>query len=204
MIHYPKGSKTKLNLKQKISNTNQKKLIKFGKRGMSFEADINASNEYYLAHKIALIHKKPTPIQIVRVDYPKRSRAKITEAYFRQASTTDYSGVYKGRYIDFEAKETSQKKSFPLKNFHSHQISHMKSVIEQDGIAFVLLHFSQRAETYYLSSSILIDFYEKNQGLKSIALSFIQEHGFLIPKQELPRIPYIKIINSQIGGDSNR
>ena len=64
-------------------------------RGMSLEADINAANNYYLATGQAVIHKKPTPIQIVNVSYPARSAAKITEAYFRQASTTDYNGIYK-------------------------------------------------------------------------------------------------------------
>jgi recombination protein U len=170
---------------------------------MSFEADINATNEYYLAHDIAVVHKKPTPVQIVRVEYPKRSRAKITEAYFREASTTDYSGVYQGHYIDFEAKETTQKQSFPLKNFHKHQIEHMKAVLKQGGIAFVLLHFTLRQETYYLSSSRLIKFYEEKHGLKSMSLSFIQEQGILLPQGQIPRIPFIDIIYSQLGGDSH-
>ena len=109
---------------------------------MTFEEDINETNQYYLDQGIAVIHKKPTPIQIVNVDYPKRSAAVIKEAYFKQASTTDYNGVYKGRYIDFEAKETKQQSSFPLKNFHEHQIVHMREVMNQKGICFVLLRFS--------------------------------------------------------------
>ena len=110
---------------------------------------INATNDYYLSHGIAVIHKKPTPVQIVRVDYPSSGVAlKIVEAYFRQASTTDYSGVYEGFYIDFEAKETRQKNAFPMKNFHSHQIQHMEQVLEQKGICFVLIHF------FFLSGNI--------------------------------------------------
>ena len=41
---------------------------------MSFEKMIKATNDYYLSHGLAVIHKKPTPIQIVRVDYPQRSQ----------------------------------------------------------------------------------------------------------------------------------
>ena len=70
-------------------------------RGMNLEEDINLTNQYYLANDIAVIHKKPTPIQIVKVSYPERSAAKIVEAYFQAPSTTDYNGIYKGRYIDF-------------------------------------------------------------------------------------------------------
>ena len=102
MVNYPHQ------ISRKIAQVRPKKSnrVDFANRGMSFESAINATNDYYLSRGLAVIHKKPTPVQIVKVDYPKRSRAKIVEAYFRQASTTDYSGVYKGYYIDFEAKET--------------------------------------------------------------------------------------------------
>ncbi len=105
---------------------------------MTLEQQINESNQYYLDAGIAVVHKKPTPIQIVKVDYPKRSRAVIREAYFRQASTTDYNGVYQGYYLDFEAKETRNKTSFPLKNFHEHQILHLEQCLDQEGFALPL------------------------------------------------------------------
>ena len=109
---------------------------------MNLEQMINESNKYYRTKEIAVVHKKPTPIQIVKVDYPKRSRAVIKEAYFRQESTTDYNGVYKGYYLDFEAKETKNKTSFPLKNFHEHQIIHLAECLKQKGICFTIIgHF---------------------------------------------------------------
>ena len=39
---------------------------------MAFEDDINITNDYYLNNDIAVIHKKPTPITIVDVDYKSR------------------------------------------------------------------------------------------------------------------------------------
>ena len=83
MVNYPHNLIRKQN---KVFS--EAKTINFANRGMSFETAINATNDYYLSRQIAVIHKKPTPVQIVKVDYPKRSRAKIVEAYFRQASTT--------------------------------------------------------------------------------------------------------------------
>ncbi|MBR2763109.1 MAG: Holliday junction resolvase RecU [Lactococcus sp.] len=198
MVKYPGG--IAIARKQQIK---QLKTVKFGKRGMNFEAEINATNEYYLMHGLAVIHKKPTPVQIVKVDYPKRSRAKITEAYFRQASTTDYSGVYQGRYLDFEAKETQNKTSFPLKNFHEHQIVHMENVLKQEGIVFVLLHFSALSRTFLLKASDLIPFFKEKESQKSIALAFIETKGYELPTNQLPSIPYLDCIQKIIGGDSH-
>ena len=91
MVNYPHKLTSKNNIKKV-----KKETVDFANRGMTFEKMINDTNDYYLSRGLAVIHKKPTPVQIVKVDYPKRSRAKIVEAYFRQASTTDYSGVYRG------------------------------------------------------------------------------------------------------------
>ena len=195
MVNYPHKLKAKSSINRPVPG-----IVNFANRGMSFEKMINESNSYYLSRGLAVIHKKPTPIQIVKVDYPHRSRAKIVEAYFRQASTTDYSGVYKGHYIDFEAKETRQKKSMPMKNFHSHQIEHMEAVLEPKGICFVLLHFSSLRETYLLPASYLIEFYKIDKGGKSMPLTYIQEHGYPIEMQQLPSIPYLEIIEQKLLG----
>ena len=184
MVYYPQKKK-----KKTLVSTQKKHPIDFANRGMTFEKMINESNQYYLSRGLAVIHKKPTPIQIVKVDYPRRSRAKIVEAYFRQASTTDYSGVYKGRYIDFEAKETQQ-----------HQIDHMEAVVQQGGICFVLLHFAKLSETYLLPAPPLIYYYNIDHGSKSMPLSYIQEHGFLVDKNRLPSVPYLDIIEQKLLG----
>ena len=113
-------------------------------RGMNLEEDINLTNEYYLSHDIAVIHKKPTPVTVVKVDYPRRSSAKITEAYFKLPSTTDYNGIYKGRYIDFEAKDNQSLTSFPLKSIHAHQIKHLAAVLRHGAIAFVIIRFIKK------------------------------------------------------------
>ncbi|MDQ0223406.1 Holliday junction resolvase RecU [Streptococcus moroccensis] len=198
MVNYPNAKRVSISKAPRLKTPS----IDFANRGMRFETLINDSNSYYLSRNIAVIHKKPTPVQIVKVDYPRRSRAKIVEAYFRQASTTDYSGVYKGYYIDFEAKETRQTSSMPLKNFHAHQIIHMENVLKQQGICFVLLHFSTLQETYLLPAEPLISFYQIDQGGKSMPLSYIREHGFEIPLQSHPSIPYLDVVDKYlIGGN---
>ena len=102
-MNYPNGIK-----RQFIRN------IHYDNRGMSLENDINMTNQYYVDNNIAFIYKKPTPIQITKVDYNGKGNATIKEAFFKNPSTTDYNGLYKGKYIDFEAKETTKHHSLYL------------------------------------------------------------------------------------------
>lgn len=200
-INYPNGMKNK-----KPSNPKSSKPKTFSNRGMNFESYINQSNDYYLEKGIAVIHKKPTPVQIVQVNYPKRSAAVITEAYFKEASTTDYNGIYKGYYLDFEAKETKNKTSFPINNMHDHQIKHMKQCLKQGGIVFILIWFSTLKRCFYLPSDVMIDFVENTHihGKKSMPLDMIESTGYEIPISAYPVIAYLSIIDQYIlKGDSH-
>lgn len=159
-------------------------------RGMSLEEDLNKSNAYYIECGRALIHKKPIPIQIVKVDYPQRSCARITEAYYKTPSTTDYNGIYRGRAIDFEAKETKSKTAFPFKNIHPHQIQHLERVLAHGGIGFVIIRFTSYDETYLIDAAYMIKAYHESTR-KSIPYETLKEAGSLIQQGLTPRLRYL-------------
>lgn len=167
------------------------KYTNYANRGMNLEDLINQSNEYYLQENTAVIYKKPTPITISEVKYGAKERI-ITKAFFRTPSTLDYNGIYKGRYIDFDAKETQNKTSFPLQNLHDHQYLHIKRVIEHGGIAFLIIYIND--QVYYLDGKDIIGFIESNSR-KSIPLSYIEENGYVIEQKIRPRLDYLKIID---------
>lgn len=185
MINYP------------IKRKAQTKTTNYANLGMTLEADIEASNTFYLNHGIAVIHKKPTPIQVVNVSYPARNKAKITEAYYKTPSTTDFNGVFQGHYIDFDAKETNSKTSMPLKNVHPHQIEHLKHVFQQGGIAFLIVHFKVYNQYFLLPASILFEFWDEQhqeKGRKSIPYDTFKTRAFPIVFGYQPRLDYLKVI----------
>ncbi|MBO8177447.1 MAG: Holliday junction resolvase RecU [Bacillus sp. (in: Bacteria)] len=196
-FHYPNGRKYGRPSSSSHFKNEAMKKHSYSNRGMTLEEDLNVTNEYYREQGIAIIHKKPTPVQIVQVHYPKRSAAVITEAYFKQPSTTDYNGVYKGKYIDFEAKETQSETSFPLRNFHEHQISHIEQVLKHGGISFVIIRFKSSDELYLLEGCHLLSFWARmvDGGRKSISKKELNEKGHLIPLKLAPRIDYLRIVD---------
>ena len=192
-MNYPNGQKKRPLVKGKSEIKNNK----YGNRGMTLEEDINVTNQYYLDNDKAVIHKKPTPIQVVNVHYPQRSAAVITEAYYKQASTTDYNGLYRGRYIDFEVKETKNKTRFPLANIHDHQIQHMERIVNQGGICFMIIRFSTFNETFLIEAEKLLPYWfdQLKGGKKSIPYEKLKEESNFIPLKYQARVDYLSVID---------
>ena len=184
MINYPNG-------KKQISQAFTKDSV--SRRGMSLENDLNQSNNYYLDLNIANIHKKPTPVTIVHVDYPSRNKAKRDEAYFKTPSTTDYNGVYRQKAIDFEAKECNDIARFPFASIHKHQIEHLQSVLHHGAVAFLILRFKAHDETYLIKAKDIITMYYGEK--KSISYSWVKENGHLIKMGLTPPLDYLKVVD---------
>lgn len=169
-------------------------LSSYANRGMSLEGDLASTNEFYLVNDKAVIYKKPTPITISKVNYPSRREAVIKEGYFRTPSTTDYNGVYRGKYLDFEAKETKNRTSFPLDNIHGHQIKHLESIVKHGGIGFLIVRFTTVNKTFLLLYEDLSHFL-KNNDRKSIPLSYFEDKGYIIKDKYNPRVDYLSILD---------
>lgn len=172
-------------------------------RGMELENDINLSNQYYVDTNQAFIYKKPTPIKIVNVDYPTKtnrvSKIKIKEAYFESPSTTDYNGLYQGKYIDFEAKETNNKSYFPLENIHPHQIKHLRNIYNNGGICFLIVRFIEYNKTYLLFAKDFFNFID-NYERKSIPIDYFKEYAYEIKEKYSPRLDYLEIVKKHMEG----
>ncbi len=174
------------------------KNINYANRGMDLENIINEANLYYLENDIALIYKKPTPIGVVKVSYENNKQV-ITKAYFATESTLDYNGLYKGKYVEFDAKSTLSKTSFALNNVHPHQIKHIRNVIRHGGIVFLII--SMNNYIYLLNGPDFISYID-NHTRKSIPYDYIKEYGYILEYNYNKGVNYLKYVDL-IGGFKN-
>ncbi len=184
MFNYPNNKKIK---NQKTFNFTEEK-----SKGMSFEEEITKANNYYLANDIAHIYKKPTPIKILDVknyneNFEKKSL--ITKAVFEKRSTTDYNGLYKGFYIDFEAKETVNLKFNINSNLHEHQKKHLLSIYKHGGVAFVLLNMKKYNKVFLIEINKLIE--EKKS---QVTIDYLIENGYEIEVNNI-YLDYLKAVD---------
>ncbi len=175
-----------MNYPNKIKK-NYSKTINYANRGTTLENIITEANKYYLENNIAVIYKKATPIGINKTNYKE-----ITSAYFKEKSTLDFVGIYKGYYIEFDAKETKSSTSFPLSNIHNHQIVHIKNILEHKGFAFLIIQINN--SYYLLSGNLLINFINENSR-KSIPYEYIKENCLEIKYNYIKGLDYIVSLN---------
>lgn len=163
-----------------------------GLRGSTLEELINLTNDVYRQKNLAIIQKIPTPIKPVEIDTKMRT---ITLAYFEQVSTVDYIGAVQGIPICFDAKETNRK-SLPIQNVHPHQISFMDDFQKQKGIAFLLVHFIEYDEYYYLPFTVLKQYWDgaQNSERKSIPYSAFDK-DYIIKSKSGAILNYLESIN---------
>jgi recombination protein U len=160
-------------------------------RGMNLENSLNISNEYYREKDRALIYKKPTPIGVVDVSY-KNNRKTIEKAYFKEQSTLDYNGLYRGKYIEFDAKETLNKTAFPLSNVHEHQTLQIRNVIKHGGIVFLIIRMNDI--TYLLTGEDYISYID-TEDRKSISYKYIEEKAHVIKESYQPPLDYLNVVD---------
>lgn len=166
----------------------------YANRGMELENDLNETNNYYNLYDIALICKKPTPVRIVKTNF---ENMRIIDGFFEMPSTLDYNGVYKGYYIEFDAKETRSRTSFNLNNIHKHQIDYIKKVIKHQGIVFLIIRFTLLNKDYIIDGKDLINFIDNNNR-KSIPITYFEENCYKLEIKYAPRLDYIKIVDRMI------
>ena len=150
-----------------------------GLRGSTFEDLINTTNEHYRAKGLGLVQKIPTPITPLKFDSEKKL---ITEAYFEKDSTVDYIGVVQGVPVCFDAKECKTD-TFSLQNIHDHQFNFMTEFEKQDGVAFLLIHFTMRNDFYYMPYKELKEYIDRvGEGhAKNFKYSELDDDYFLKP-----------------------
>lgn len=166
-----------------------------GLRGSTLEEFINLTNEKYAEHGLALIQKVPTPITPINID---KENHHITLAYFDQKSTVDYIGAVQGIPVCFDAKECHTD-TFPLQNIHSHQVQFMEMFEGQQGIAFLLIFYSHRNETYYLRFNKLMEFWNraKEGGRKSFRYEEL-EPGYFLSSRGGVLVPYLDAVQKDL------
>ena len=154
MINYP----TKKSSSTYTKNTNT------ANRGMALEEMINRSNQYYEVHDIAYVNKRPTPIKVIKTDGDYH----ITDAVFLSPSTLDYVGIFKGKYLDFEAKENQSIKGFPMSNIQEHQVKAMKNITNSGGISFAIIYFRKLNKIFLVDAKYIIEFKDNKKSIMTL------------------------------------
>lgn len=126
--------------------------------GSFAESLVNNIIHWYLAQGIAYFRKANVPIAILN-----KYSSLGCEARFSDCADIYYYGVYKGKYISFEVKETN-KDYFLLSQIRPHQKEILIKLLDFFAQFFLLITFSSYNDSSCLiTSNSLKDLFEKNK-----------------------------------------
>lgn len=137
-----------------------KDFISYKNRGMLLETIINNSINHYNTYRIAFFAKNHLNIKFKKTN-KNVYVAELNNAFIKGKSTVDYYGIFKGRYISFEAKSV-EKSVFTFSNIRQHQHQHLKLIKELGGQAFYIIFFKTHSKIFKLDVEH-VDIENKNQ-----------------------------------------
>ena len=110
------------------------------------------------ANKINMELRRSSSALILKIPVPLELTAK---GLIAKPSTVDYSGTMQGGLsIDYDAKETESKTSFPLANIKEHQLNYLKLKSQLGGVTFFMIHFKKvYKDDVFITPISLIDKY---------------------------------------------
>ncbi len=160
--------------------------------GKDFEAMLNRTHHFYAVNKLASVEKNPVEWRYIgfsEYNKLKTSRGELvaitnTNRYIKKVkSDVDYCGVFGGRFITFDAKQTKES-SLPLGNIAEHQIQTLLSKERAGGISGLMIYFSEKGRCFFVPASIVdaanIEMLYK-KGRKSLSVDLCAAKGREIP-----------------------
>lgn len=126
------------------------------------EKSANKINMDLRRNNKALIMKIPVPLELT------------AKGLIAKKSTVDYSGtLFGGLSVDYDAKETESKTSFPLANIEEHQLNYLKFKNYLGGVTFFMIHFKKQYtdKVFIVPIEFIDDYWQKalsGTGRKSI------------------------------------
>lgn len=169
----------------------------FYNRGLNLEQIINNTIKYYSKKQLAVLNKNFVPVKFRSIK-KKNHRLWLESAWITHKSTVDYSGIYQGKFIAFEAKSTIQSK-FWIKNIPSHQWKYLEMISHHQAIAFLLIGFEHVCRYFVIDFKTLQSF-----PFKYINCDLAQENGYELMFLNAKIFNLIPIIEQMIKNQTDK
>ena len=141
-------------------------------KGMFIECLVEKTISFFNENKIGCFEKRHLPIAVCSINKNK------VIGKLKQKSTVDFCGIYLGKHIEFETKQTD-KDYFNFNLFKEHQIKYLIDTSLMGGISFVIIHFFKMDKSFAISIDDLIKLKDKFQ-FKNISYEYFKKNYFCL------------------------